>query len=425
MLTKFIDFGASLYPDSIEAIKKDPSTAPPAEPPKAKVAAAPKPPLPSHSNDDGEAEVEEKEEEAAEETATSAGEVCCGVCEEPVIRQRNLLPRKFSDLSMFASLLICMSFCSVSAGTTWSCDFPGHEGDNSFTDEDPLYGCPTCLECNYGVCRACYMSIKDSTAAIDAEDEDENVLRVDQPEGTRSKYNDDYYCDIRRVTFQSAEDEGLLMIISFNIRGDGSLGPLQDPSTSRVIVGGREVHAKEVKIFIDDYFQKQGDLYFEIPNSMQEPFTSEKVVFVFGSSGYSEATIAIPGSDYHHCDFPKCTNGHTMTVSEFAEDGYESGFICNFCREAKPISFRWFCKSCQDDYCFNCRPCQVMNPSCQNEHTMERRTTKPAGYSGVYCDNCGRGGLQHDCEFYHCKDGCNYDLCLSCASEQVAGTASD
>eukprot|EP01038_Epipyxis_sp_PR26KG_P008916 gene8916-12024_t len=393
VLTKFIDFSSGLYPDSILPIKKDPVVAAPAAVNKPKVVVKAVAVQPADSNED--IEIAPAEENVLEEPPE--GGILCGTCAQPVKLQTDVLP----------------------PGIAWSCDFPGHEGPNEYTSEDPIYGCDNCLECQWAVCETCFNNIQQSAAAISAQ-ENENEMAVDQPEGTRSKYNDNYYCDVKKVTFRSAE-HGLMMIVSFSERGDGSEGPIQEPSTSRISIGETEIEASESQIFIRDYYQIQGDLHFFIPTTMQNEFFTEKVGFMYGASGYTEALISVPGSTYCNNQFPVCKNNHIMPVSAYNEGNYRAGYVCNTCREAK-TGFRWFCGDCTDDFCFSCVPLQAMKPVCLNGHPMDRLTTKPAHYSSANCDVCRRKGLQHDCEFYHCNEGCNYDLCIGCASLQIAQT---
>lgn len=392
MLTKFIDFASSLYPDSIAPIKK----ADPPLPPSNTAAVGPPQAMgktPRQSNN-----MEEEKDAEAVEGAESGNDTKCPTCEQAI----SLLP---SD--------------TVPEDSTWQCSFPGHDGPNSYTAQDPCYGCPTATDCAWLMCETCYNNIQNSEAAIRAEEEEEQ-LKIRQPEGTRSKYNDDYYCDVESLTFKTGEvGEGLLLTVSYNVRGDGSLGPLQSPSTSKLYVGDNAISSFETKIFIDDRYQKKGDLIYKVPKTYEEDFSSKKVSFVFGTSGYSEAILFIPGSSYNNVVFPICSNNHYMLISDCADGNYQYGYVCNKCRIHKPPGFRWFCGECNDDYCFNCDPCQPMHPLCSNAHFMERRTTLPKNYSSANCDGCGRTQLQHDSAFYHCAEGCNYDYCLKCSSEQT------
>lgn len=55
---------------------------------------------------------------------------------------------------------------------------------------------------------------------------------------------------------------------------------------------------------------------------------------------------------------PKCSAHHDMIVSDYSEGGYSSGYVCDKCRresESKD-TWRWFCKECKADICFECKP---------------------------------------------------------------------
>jgi hypothetical protein len=54
---------------------------------------------------------------------------------------------------------------------------------------------------------------------------------------------------------------------------------------------------------------------------------------------------------------PVCPrSAHVMTVSSYAEEGYASGYLCNYCAKHPGVGARWFCAECHDDICFECRP---------------------------------------------------------------------
>lgn len=309
-------------------------------------------------------------------------------------------------------------------GNGWTCDWPGHEGANRFLRSDPLYGCPTIKGCNWGVCQACWDNIQATQRAqMQAENEDADWDICDQPEGTRSKFNDSYYCDVQRVACKVSDDKSTFYTcVSYSVRGDTSLGALQEPSTSHLVINGRNVAPSEVKIYIRDPFQIQGDLIFVTPIGQLTEFITKPVGFVFGSYGYSTAKLIVPNSqEVHECRFPTCRNGHLMPISDYTGAGYSTGYVCDKCRVGKR-GLRWFCQPCTSDFCFSCDPVQPMQPVCLKQHTLERRTTNPKEYRGhARCDKCKRTNLPNDPEFYHCKDGCKYDLCLKCASRQIAG----
>ena len=52
---------------------------------------------------------------------------------------------------------------------SWRCDWPEHEGLNTFGPDVPMYGCATNIECDWGVCAGCYEVMK-AIVADDVED---------------------------------------------------------------------------------------------------------------------------------------------------------------------------------------------------------------------------------------------------------------
>jgi hypothetical protein len=408
ILTKFIDFAGSLYPETLLPKGSKDKEVPPQsavgnEPQEEGAAADIEEELaaPVHSEIDATA----TKEIVAEEEPQSVDISVCAMCTEKL----SLQP-------------------AGTWGNGWSCDWPGHEGSNFFQSDDPLYGCPTIAACDWGVCQTCWDMIRATQEAQqETEKEDEDWDICDQPEGTRSSYSKSYYCDVPRIAFKASDDEtSFFTCVSYSVRGDLSLGPLQDPSSSRLVVDGRKIVPCGVKVYIRDAFQIQGELLFETPMSDLEAFVTKPVGFIFGSSGFSTAKLIVPNSqEVLECNFPHCTNGHVMVISDYNEGGYRAGYECNTCCAVKR-GLRWLCKDCTDDFCFSCEPVQPMQPTCgkNSEHILERRTTNPKEYRGsARCDKCRRTNLAQDPEFYHCKDGCEYDFCLKCATEQIAKAA--
>jgi hypothetical protein len=72
------------------------------------------------------------------------------------------------------STLVLHSPESIQSWYGWICDWPEHIGANNFTNNDPIYGCPTLLSCDWGICPACYdrvtrpSSIKNSNRKVSA-----------------------------------------------------------------------------------------------------------------------------------------------------------------------------------------------------------------------------------------------------------------
>lgn len=51
----------------------------------------------------------------------------------------------------------------------WSCDWPTHQGPNTFRGDDPVWGCDTIISCNWGACATCWKKIAPKT--------DENIAQ--------------------------------------------------------------------------------------------------------------------------------------------------------------------------------------------------------------------------------------------------------
>eukprot|EP01039_Chlorochromonas_danica_P004879 gene4879-5347_t len=47
----------------------------------------------------------------------------------------------------------------------WICDWPDHQGENSFTAADHVYGCENIIPCNWGICEKCWARIKKAAGA--------------------------------------------------------------------------------------------------------------------------------------------------------------------------------------------------------------------------------------------------------------------
>eukprot|EP01033_Poteriospumella_lacustris_P005209 gene5209-3720_t len=294
ILTKFVDFSAALYPETLEP----------------KNCRLPPPGGASYDEGDNQVEDEKQDEEeeapaAEEETDVEPpqapptddegnGEVYCQKCQ---------------------SGMIANSLGELPPGIPWGCDFPGHEGPNNFQTPQLYYGCASAMTCNYALCPTCYEMIQHSKTVIASSEAKKNQ--------------------------------------------------------------GQSKHDNEITV--------------------DQP----------------------QGSTYRDTSFPRDAKGHVMIISNYSQNGYRTGFVCDICRTHKPVSYRWFCQSCHADQCFRCTPSQVLHPVCSRRHSMDRYTSKPKSYGSVRCDLCKRRQLENDPEFYHCED-CKYDLCLTCASKQVA-----
>lgn len=66
-------------------------------------------------------------------------------------------------------------------GTGWICDWPHHQGANSFRNTDPVYGCPTVVQCNWGLCATCYTRCEGAFQRRHRPDTEDLLQRQAQP----------------------------------------------------------------------------------------------------------------------------------------------------------------------------------------------------------------------------------------------------
>ena len=73
---------------------------------------------------------------------------------------------------------------------------------------------------------------------------------------------------------------------------------------------------------------------------------------MFGGGGFGGF-----GAQAASTSAPRCSAGHAMVVSDFAEGPYSGGYNCDLCCGSNSDNpERWFCKKCQADVCFRCKP---------------------------------------------------------------------
>jgi hypothetical protein len=396
VLTKFIDFAGSLYPDSLlpepQAIAKTNGN-------KAKTSTGSG--TRAAEGTDGVKEGGGSGDSDDEEEAHDLGGVC-GTCGKELA----LLP------------------VSKVPKQGWFCDWPGHEGRNVFKNSDPVYGCPTALKCDFCVCQSCMDTIEAARRLqAEADDDAREWEKYTMPKGAaQSTRSEAYYCEVKSVALQQRKDEHDTVLhwrVTFSARGDMSDGPLPDPESSTLIINDNTLLPVQVKVYIRDDFQIQGDLFFDVPVEDFVNVTKEPT-FTFASSDYSPATLLSidnGNDDDDDASFPMCDNGHCMLV-------YETENECRRCdADVGKCVLRWSCQACVGDYCLSCAPVPVLDLTCpkDEDHKLERLTARPSEYffKRTKCDECGRVDLPSDPEFYHCK-ACSYDLCIMCATKQVA-----
>ena len=79
---------------------------------------------------------------------------------------------------------------------------------------------------------------------------------------------------------------------------------------------------------------------------------------MFGGGGFGGF-----GAQAASTSAPRCSAGHAMVVSDFAEGPYSGGYNCDLCCGSNSDNpERWFCKKCQADVCFRCKPRTVQIP---------------------------------------------------------------
>jgi hypothetical protein len=431
VLCKFKDFAPHLYPDSIGPIKAE---APPAAPPstqKAKKANGKRPPAPPSDDGSAEGDEEEEEEEAEGEEGGDAPEcdyvvdgeeidVCCQNCMESKIT---------GPKAPFSEEMI------EQCGDSWGCDWPTHEGPEEMSmRNDKIYGCDTIIDCNWAICEVCFNKLKAARSNMT----NSGVIMRDQPQGTSSKLisNEEYFVSFPQVSISPVDpdnhDGEWALFVLFSAHGDGSENDgadldLGDPIQIRLVLEGEEPrYCTNSTIFSKDGYQVTGRLEFRADHFTKDFLQAATASMSLGDDetmdSYTTALLAIPGSTVD-VDFvvPECCGEHQMVVSGYAEDGYEWGYVCSNCQNQYNDE-RWFCKECQDDYCFNCVAAPIINPECSAGHKCERHITGsiPKKYSdmgpgfGAQCDECSADGLHQKAEYYHCPECC-YDLCLSCA----------
>jgi hypothetical protein len=184
-------------------------------------------------------------------------------------------------------------------------------------------------------------------------DGDGNMFRTEttawrlQPSGTISRYNTSYFCTILAVGY-SFDDR--MILVRFRVCGDGSLGPLQSPLESQLIVeddgeAGQECDA-EVTYFAreDENAEYIGTIRFEAD---YEILTSDvpagRLFFRFGSDGYSRTPIYLPDRD--------ATGNNTTFAAALAHHTEESasrGRDIEDDLKIVPKSFEEYCKIIED-----------------------------------------------------------------------------
>lgn len=213
--------------------------------------------------------------------------------------------------------------------------------------------------------------------------------------GTVSRFNGAYYCEISCVSLIASTNT---LTLTFNLRGDGSIGPLKSPTETRLKVGSNSHAASSHKILTSDKFQITGFLNYVVNVA---DVKSKKVEFQYAPEGYSMVVLLVPLSTakIENC-IPTSRTGEPMFVSDYAGPGYSTGWICSYCRVHKKGE-RWFNNKTEDDYCFSCVAAPSLLPKCGKGHIMDRYApcSMPEQYKrrfknpSIYCSGCKKKAI--------------------------------
>ena len=96
------------------------------------------------------------------------------------------------------------------------------------------------------------------------------------------RYNSAYYCNAS-ISFEKGESPDMSVVkVQYQVRGDNSLGPLQDPEDSSLSVDSRKLRPVRTRRDRSSPTQIEGHLEYEANISV-----GSRVDFTFGSGGYS------------------------------------------------------------------------------------------------------------------------------------------
>lgn len=131
-------------------------------------------------------------------------------------------------------------------------------------------------------------------------------------EGT-SRYNSTYYCNAS-ISFVKGESPDMSIVkVQYQVRGDNSLGPLQDPEDSSLSVDSRKLRPVRTRRDRESPTQIEGHLEYEAKISV-----GSRVDFTFGSGGYSSfgATCADPVQLEEAGNFPAFYGSELLSVHQ-------------------------------------------------------------------------------------------------------------
>ena len=103
-------------------------------------------------------------------------------------------------------------------------------------------------------------------------------------ENKQSRYNNDYYCDIKAFKIKGEDVE-----IHIEMRGNNSLGPIQNPESSQLKVGSQLLQFKDSHFTLaDPTYGYDGYLVYNLKNELKSYYT---FTFGFQFGGYTTVLL--------------------------------------------------------------------------------------------------------------------------------------
>ena len=95
---------------------------------------------------------------------------------------------------------------------------------------------------------------------------------------------------------------------------------------------------------------------------------------------------------------PKCpSNGHDMEWSDYRQGAYAGGWSCNQCSASRSSAgggpqgqHRWFCQSCNDDFCRICNPAPLQKETIEKNYKISLLLDQPQLYRGCVAKKPGK-----------------------------------
>jgi hypothetical protein len=255
----------------------------------------------------------------------------------------------------------------------------------------------------------------------------EAIVRSDsstQTQGVVSRLNDSYFCEVISIEVidnETNEEEIKGVIINFNVRGDCSYGPNNQPNQSKLFIGSTEYSATSVDIYTKTFHQVIGKIKFLFPVHDYQAkviILNSKVRFRYGNPtvGYTKVILQFPKHDDKIC--PICL------TSDLQVNGDDGIFECSNCHRTKE-GRHWNCGSdeCKHDFCFDCLSATFVSASCNCDcqkpsiSQIENDKSSESGHIR-FCENCAipvtNERSQISSCYMHCNS-CNMNICRACS----------